>query len=157
MSADKFKGSGTAISVRGLTRVKRLVRDLERAGHNTGPVFKAIGTRMRNLQLKHFDEQKQFDKTPWPPLSEATLAARRSEGVAGVKLLRDHDIMYTSITFRAGRKFAVVGTNDPKGPFHQGGKGRPPRREFIFLRDDDVDPFLDMLVAETLKKPTSRI
>jgi len=166
-----FGSSGARVSVRGMENVKNLVKELQDAGVQTTPVFRAIGMRMKNIQLDHFDERKQMDGSPWPPLSTATLQARRKAagttseaeawitdvfGQGDVEPLKDTGVMFGSITFQARKTFAVVGTNDPKGPFHQKGKGRPPKREFIFLRDDDLPPLINMLVDQTVRKPMER-
>ena len=108
---------------------------------------------MRKIQLGHFEEQEQFDGTPWPPLSSVTIANRRKEG-EGAQPLRDTNLMFTSITYKAGKGYAVTGTNDPKAPYHQlSDDESPPRREFIFLREENVQVLLDMLTNALIEVP----
>jgi len=153
-----ISGHNANVELRGLDEVRQAVARLERAQRDPSIPFRVIGERMRRAQLQHFDDKEGPDGTPWPPLSEATIARRREgSGDAEVQTLRDTDVMYTSINYKADRRGVSVGTNDPKAEFHQFGTDNIPMRPFIYMTDDDADEYLSILTQHVIKDPLKMV
>lgn len=146
------------VTLRGIKRVQDLVRDFERSGIDTMPVFRGIGARMRRIQIGHFDAKKNLDGSAWPPLSEVT-KSKPGRGGDSARPLRHHDLMFTSITYKATKKYAVVGTNDPKAEYHQDGSedGKHlPMRQFIYITEEDTDFLVNVLTDRLVRDPIER-
>lgn len=104
---------------------KRAFRRLRRRAKNLRPAMDEIGARLEASTLHRFETETAPSGEPWKP----SRRARREHG----QTLTDTGRLRASVTRRARRMEAVVGTNVAYAAIHQlGGRTRPhtirPRR-----------------------------
>ncbi len=80
---------------------------------------------------QHF-KYKQGEDKKWDKLTRVTLLRRRKKG-KGAKILQDSGRGRMSITAISGMKFAAIGTNLDYMIEHQEGKGKLPKRDFLWI------------------------
>jgi phage gpG-like protein len=104
--------------------LKKLIKDLERAGKDLTPALKRSGVHMISSFDKNFKQQGRPQR--WKPLSPNTIAARRKGSSA---ILQDKGLLRMSMLSRAARgniyrltkDSLVMGSNLKIAPYHQYG------------------------------------
>lgn len=119
------------------------VRDFVRKAGDLRPAFREMGEILHGSVMRNFAAGGRPQR--WRPNTPATIErkARKSRGrrrrraIAGNKPLLDTGRLRASITYRATRDFAEVGTNVVYGPTHQFGRGIIPARPFLAIQKED--------------------
>lgn len=116
---------GATVEIAGAKRASRYFRNLTERLDDPRSVLKIIGEFVRGLSLQAFrDSADPKTHTPWMPLAESTIQARRNKGREGTKILIDRGTLRDSIHARLRSKSSVIiGTNLVYGATHQFGRG----------------------------------
>lgn len=145
----------TGVRMEGWDRVKGAVSRLQAAGARPSRVFRLIGRRLRAMQMRHFQDERDSRGEDWPRLRDSTIKARRKgphPGRGRMRKLRDTGRLAGSLMTRTSDTEAVVGTNVVYAATHQFGdkKRNIPKREFLYINDEEKRALTDMLNNELI-------
>ena len=142
------------IQLTGLDKLNAALNRLAYANKDVGSILRLIGERMRRFCVDNIKIRKtQSDGTPWPPMSEATKAMRRTGGgTSAPRLLEDTGRLRTSIAYKVEGNTVYTGTNvDYARDLQFGDESKNlPAREFIWINDKTVEDLVKMLTNETI-------
>jgi len=153
--------------------LRKLLNRLQRKLGDMSPIMDEIGATVADNVRLGFNDGRDPWGHSWAPLSPVTIYRRRKKSS---RPLRDTGRLMNSITHKAGRDYAVVGTNVEYAGTHQFGVrkgqfgktrrgapipwGRIPARPFLPLRDgvaaiprewsDEIIGILNRHIGESL-------
>jgi len=112
------------------------------------PANRSIGEYLLRRTRRRFDTEIAPDGTPWNPLAESTIKAKRRRQETGSpyrtrarpeSILKDTFTLRDSITYQASRDSVAVGTNIQYGIFNQN------TRPFLGLDEQDRSEILAII------------
>jgi phage gpG-like protein len=133
---------------------RRKLRKLSKKVKTLKPVLTKIGIEGTKNVEEHFDKERG-PKQKWKKLSKRTLASRRTpkgkrKAKYGDKILQDTGRL-RAIAFNVKKTSVEIGTTVDYGAVHQFGKGRIPKREWLYINAKGLTRFKKILTIE-LKK-----
>jgi len=133
------------VHITGTERVNRKLRGLIKKLDNPRKALKLSGKAMMDDVKDHFKNEKGPDSR-WKKSLRAKLQ--------GGKTLRDTGEMFNSImsSLKVGKDYAVIGTNKEYAPRHNFGKGKLPKRQFMWLSDEAGDKIIRIFMQEIDKQ-----
>lgn len=143
------------VTMTGANALAKVLREMTKANESTRREFVLIGRRMVKMQREHFEKQEDVSGVAWPPLSEATIEARRKKSDV---LLRDTNRLFTSITAKSTSTDATVGTNLIYAATHQFGDDDRgiPTRQFLYITAEERRTLIRMITDPLILIPLSR-
>ncbi|CDF98941.1 Putative Phage virion morphogenesis protein [Avibacterium paragallinarum JF4211] len=99
-----------------------------------------------------FDNECSPEGEKWATLKEPYKSQRYKKGYTG-SMLQVTGTLAASLTLDYGENFAVIGTQESYGQYHQAGTIKMAARPFLGLSDDGVEEIKDIL-HRTLKQAT---
>jgi|GEM_PF-3324229 len=148
-----ISGFGRAgVQIIGMQHLDRAIQGLINANRQNNHVLRLIGLKMQTMVRSNFEREENLDGSKWPPLSPWTLSERNAAPGEDVEKLRDTGRLYNSITFKVEGNAVYCGTNVQYGPKHQFGdpENNIPVREFLYIRNSDVDELTRFLTNELI-------
>jgi phage virion morphogenesis protein len=155
--------------VTGTDELKKVIGQAILINKNAGAILRMIGMRMKKMIQDNIKRQENADGSKWEPMSEVTKELRRKgRGTGEPILLRDTGRLFNSIAFKVNGNEIIAGTNVEYAPALQfGQKGgwsggnvegkwigetmaTIPARQFVYIRDADIEILTKMLTNELI-------
>lgn len=143
--------------------VRAAFRQLRKNADRQRAAFDEIGAMLVASTQQRFEEERDPDGVPWPPLAASTQrkkTSKRGPRRGSDHILRVRGHLYASITHLATDEDVLVGTNRRYAALHQFG-GRPgmrnpgaaavPARPFLGISEDDRDEILRILADHLME------
>ena len=151
MSIDTGVSTGRpGLFIKGMDPLQDMVNQLISANQNVSSVFRVIGERIRAMQIKHFDAQKDMAGRQWADFAESTLEGRRGGGI-DAKLLQDTGRAKGSIAKQVSPRGVAVGSNVKYLKFHQfliPSVEHP--RQVLFINAEEAPILANFLIDELI-------
>lgn len=112
MTAQEVKAGGASLLYEGSDRLSAILKRLT-STERRQVLMESIGAFGVSSTQEHFIDQRAPDGTAWAPSARAT--------ATGGKTLRDSNLLFQSLTYKAGHKEVEWGTNRIYAGIHQFG------------------------------------
>ncbi len=106
------------------TAVRDALRRLRDAGADMSPAMRDIAAALEADADRAFDDEASPDGTPWEPLRQSTIDARKKRRKWPGQILQRSARLARSLTSDSGDDYAAAGTNVIYGALHQFGAKR---------------------------------
>ncbi|MBI4835910.1 MAG: phage virion morphogenesis protein [Candidatus Abawacabacteria bacterium] len=112
-------------------QITKALQELQSKTDNLEPLMIDISEIMKDAVLQNI---RVGGNPEWPKLSPMTRNLKENKGFNPNAILQQEGRLKASITHKAGKDFAVAGTNIPYGPIHQfGGEIKPKKGKFLYV------------------------
>jgi hypothetical protein len=125
-------------------------KNLKSSISNMTPPFDEFGRYLTDETKQQFTREEDPEGNKWAELSPRTLLKKKSPHI-----LRETEMMYKSLYYRADKKSFEYGINDFKYNFHHTGTERMPARVVIGITETRKEK-LNKLIILYLKRVRSR-
>lgn len=120
---------------------------------NNQSLWNVIGQKLHsNIVRDHFNKEENRNGDKWPRWSKnGKTYSSRPWGRGGNQMLRDNGTMRNGIYFKSGGNSADIVSPVSYSKFHHTGTRHMPKREFMFIRKDEIGKLVSYMIRELFR------